>query len=149
VLRERSTEPDRTDQREVRPRSRFLRVFTAAIAGVLVLAGLLYIAGNRSAKSPSHSFQSLTSGNGAVWSARFVSDGQTVVYGAAWDGSPVQLFETRIGATESRHLGLPSADVFAVSSSSEMAISIAPRYFLTYLQEGTLARASLSGGAAR
>src|SRR5262249_50262610 len=32
VLRERSTEPDRTDQREVRPRSRFLRVFAAAIA---------------------------------------------------------------------------------------------------------------------
>ena len=149
ALRERSTEPDRKDKREVLPRPRFLRALSAAIAGALVLAGLFYLAGNRAARSPTHSFQKLTSGNGAVWSARFASDGQTVVYGAAWDGSPVQLFETRIGATESRHLGLPSADVFAVSSSGEIALSLAPRYFLTYRQQGTLARASLSGGAAR
>jgi Tol biopolymer transport system component len=61
----------------------------------------------------------------------------------------VQLFETRIGGRESRPLGLPGGDLFAVSSSGEMAISLAPRFFLTYRQDGTLARASLSGGGAR
>jgi eukaryotic-like serine/threonine-protein kinase len=150
VLRERSSEGAHEGERDVQPtRRRFLRALSAAIAGALVLAGLFYLVGSRAEKGPPHSFQKVTSGNGAVWSARFASDGQTVVYGAAWDGSPVQLFETRIGATESRHMGLPSADVFAISPSGEMALSMAPRFFLTYQQVGTLARASLSGGAAR
>ncbi len=150
ILRERSSEVTRSADVPGRPpRRRWLLALSAAVAGALVLAGPLFLLGKRAAKSPPLSFQRLTYRHGAVWSARFTPDGQTVVYGAAWDGSPVQLFETRIGARESRPLGLPGGDLFAVSSSGEMALSLAPRFFLTYRQDGTLARASLSGGAAR
>ena len=57
--------------------------------------------------------------------ARFAPDGQTIVYGAAWDGRPLEIFTTRADSAESRSLGLPGADLLAVSSTGELAISLA------------------------
>src|SRR5262249_41624998 len=75
--------------------------------------------------------------------------GQTVVYGAAWEGNPIEIFTTRVGSPESRPLGLPPADVLAVSSSGELAILLNSRYVLGWESRGTLARVPLSGGAPR
>ena len=48
--------------------------------------------------------------------ARFAPDGRTVVYGAAWDGAPADVFIVRTDSTESHPLGLSPADVLSVSS---------------------------------
>ncbi len=94
-------------------------------------------------------FQQLTYQRGSILSARFAPDGQTVVYGAAWDGRPLELFSTRLDSTESRSLGLPSADVLSISSSGEMAISLDRHFVAGFESTGTLARVPLGGGAPR
>jgi hypothetical protein len=94
-------------------------------------------------------FQRLTYRRGTVYSARFAPDGQTIVYGAAWDGGPLDLFSTRVEGRESRSLGLPSADILAISSAGEMAISLNRHFILGFQTVGTLARVPLGGGAPR
>ena len=83
-----------------------------------------------------------------ITGARFAPEGQSIIYSAAWDGKPVEIFSTRIGGPESRPLGLPSAGVLAVSSAGELAISLGCE--LNWAEcRGTLARMPLAGGAPR
>lgn len=130
-------------KRQSRPR--WIAV-TAAAALLLTGAWLLW---KRAEAPPQMSFERLTFRRGTVWSARFAPNGHTVVFGAAWEGKPVELFETRIGSTESRALGFEPGNILAVSRAGEMAIAFRPSFFRTYSHPGTLARASLAGGAAR
>jgi Tol biopolymer transport system component len=121
-----------------------------ALVGVLLLAAG-FLAGRRvaSGTSANINYQRLTFRRGVVLTSRFAPDGQTVVYGAAWEGNPVEVFTTRIGSPESRSLGLPPADLLAVSPSGELAILLNRRYVLGWESKGTLARVPLSGGAPR
>src|SRR6266545_763835 len=89
-------------------------------------------------------FQRLTYQRGTISSARFAPDGQTVVYGAAWDGRPIETFSTLAEGHVSRALSLPSADVLSVSSTGEMAVSLNRHFTLGFQTIGTLARAPLS-----
>jgi len=93
------------------------------------------------------SFTKSTFRNGTVWAARFAPDGQTILYGAAWEGQPQEIFSTRFDSTDSRTLGLPAAQILSVSSKGEMAISLHPRPPALSRQGGTLARVPLAGGA--
>src|SRR5262249_3495068 len=72
----------------------------------------------------SPTFQRLSFRRGTVVSARFAPDGQTVIYGAAWDGSPFRLFSTRRESPESSPLILPDAEILSISTSGMMAISL-------------------------
>jgi Tol biopolymer transport system component len=93
-------------------------------------------------------FHRLSYRAGVITGARFSSDGQSVIYSAAWDGKPVMAFTTRIGGPESRPLAIPSAGVLAVSSAGELAISLGCE--LNWAEcRGTLARMPLAGGAPR
>jgi len=94
-------------------------------------------------------FRQLSFDRGRVWSARFAPDGQTVIYAAAWKGNPIQLYSVRIGSRESRMLGLPSADILAISSSGEMAISVGRHYLRGWTNRGTLSRVAMDGQAPR
>ncbi len=96
------------------------------------------------------SFLTLTSRRGYIPQARFAPDGETVVYSAAWDGQPLDVYLTRLDSIESRSLGLYGASVLAVSSNGELAISEGCRYDHAGLGcLGTLARVPLAGGAPR
>ncbi|MEI6669794.1 MAG: protein kinase [Acidobacteriota bacterium] len=88
----------------------------------------------------------LTFDRGTIRSARFAPDGKTVIYGAAWNGEPLTLFQTRLGSPESMRLPLPASDILAISPSSEMAISIGRR-FTNWVSDGTLARTPLIGNS--
>jgi Tol biopolymer transport system component len=94
-------------------------------------------------------YNQLTFRQGTVSSGRFTPDGESVVYAAAWEGNPTELFTARPGAPESRTLGLPTAEVLSVSASGEMAILLDARYTLGFQRSGTLARAPLAGGVPR
>ncbi len=119
-----------------------------AAAAALLMAGAWLV--SKWAGAPHQlTFERLTFRRGVVWSARFTPDGQSVVYGAAWDGRPVELFETRVGGTESRALGFEPGNILAISRAGEMAIALRPSFIFTFNHPGTLARASLAGGAAR
>jgi Tol biopolymer transport system component/predicted Ser/Thr protein kinase len=91
----------------------------------------------------------LTFARGSMRSARFAPDGQTIVYGAAWEGLPLEIFTTRADSSESRPLGLPKADVLAVSSTGELAVSLGRHFMFGFQTAGTLARVPLAGGAPR
>jgi Tol biopolymer transport system component len=92
-------------------------------------------------------FQRLTFRRGIVSTARFAQDKKTIVYGAAWEGAPLETFVVTADSPESRSLGVPRTTVHAVSPSNELALSLRTgRPFPP--QSGTLARAPLLGGAA-
>ncbi|MGZ5428198.1 MAG: protein kinase domain-containing protein [Thermoanaerobaculia bacterium] len=130
---------------------------TRARAGrrMLVPAGLLLalvagvVLGRRFAQAPQPSFRMVTFHRGYIESARFSSDGQTVVYGSSRANEPMRVYASRLGGIESRTLELPSADVVGISRSGEMALLLNRRRFGFRVTFGTLARAALAGGSPR
>ena len=94
-------------------------------------------------------FQRLSFRRGTVLSARFAPDAQTVIYGAAWEGSPFRLFSTRRESPESSALMLPDAEILSISSTGMMAISLDRHWAGRFLWTGTLAQVSILGGAPR
>ena len=129
------------------------RPWSAALpAAALVLGALLggaFVAWRRPSSPSSPSFQPMTYRRGTVFSARFAPDGQTVVYAAAWDGRPTEIYSQRPGSPEARALGLAGTGLFAVSRSGEMALSLSNQRVNSFLSSGTLADAPLSGGEPR
>jgi serine/threonine protein kinase/Tol biopolymer transport system component len=124
------------------------------VSGVAVLAALIigYLAGARFAGRATHpapAFQQLTFRRGPISAARFAPDGKTIVYAAAWDGHPVELYTARLGSPEWRSLNLPGANLLAVSSKGEMAVCLNGRLLAHDFYRGTLARVPLAGGAPR
>jgi Tol biopolymer transport system component/predicted Ser/Thr protein kinase len=131
-------------------RSRLLPVlvclgFLAALA-IGLLAGKR-IWGSSAASAPL--YHEITFRRGEIRSARFAPDGQTILYSAAWQGNPVETFSARQGMVESRSLGLGRAELLAISSRGEMALSLGSHPVGTWINVGTLARAPLAGGAPR
>jgi serine/threonine protein kinase/Tol biopolymer transport system component len=121
------------------PRSRALAMTIAVVLLVVVASGAGFLIARRGAQSPLPTFTRLTFRRGTIRSARFAPDGQTVVYSAAWQGQPVELFSTLPGSSQPRTLG-SGLSIVSMSSTGEMALR---------LSNGTLARAALAGGAPR
>jgi eukaryotic-like serine/threonine-protein kinase len=112
------------------------------VAGVSVAAWIL-----RPGDTSPPSYQRLTFRRGIISSARFAPDGQTVVFSAAWDARPYELFLARLGSTESRSLGMANGRILSVSPTGEMAVLLGRQFFFEGL--GTLVRTSLAGGLPR
>jgi Tol biopolymer transport system component len=134
------------------PVSRKPVVVTAlAAAAIAMIAGLAI--GKSLLQHPVQAslpiYHPLTFRRGMVHAARFAPDGKTIIYSAAWEGKPLQLFTTRPESPESHDLEPAGADVLAVSSSGEMALSLGSRPVAQFLYSGTLARVPLVGGAPR
>src|SRR5580698_5786819 len=94
-------------------------------------------------------YRQLTFRRGSIRSARFAPDGQTILYSAAWQGGPVDVFTARPEAPEARSMGLPHTQLMSISSASEMAVLLNSKAIGTWVNMGTLARAPLVGGAPR
>jgi len=121
-------------------------------ACVLVAAGAGVYAGKQmfsSALLPPPTYRQLTFRRGSIRSARFAPDGQTILYSAAWQGTPVDVFTARPEAPEARSMGLSRTQLVSVSSASEMAVLLNSKAIGTWVNMGTLARAPLVGGAPR
>jgi Tol biopolymer transport system component len=118
-----------------------------ALLGAFVAGGLVFLALRRGNVAPP-SYEQLTFRRGTIWSARFGSDGKSVLYGAAWDGEPVEIFVSSPGTPESRSLGLPGADLLAVSPSGDVAAALESRVLGEFQRAGTLARLSSTGSGA-
>jgi len=135
----------------VRTGARRLPLLPALAAAVVVVAalGAGYLLGRRAHQTTAPLFHQLTFRRGSIESARFASDGQTILYSAAWEGNPVDVFTARQEAPESRSLGLSHDQLLAVSSSGEMAVSLGNHAVGTWVNIGTLGRVPLAGGAPR
>src|ERR1035437_568751 len=122
-----------------------------ALGGLLLLAtwGIVYRVARRGTGASNPTFHEVTFRNGGILAARFAPDGQTIVYGAAWDGRPHEIFTTRFDSSDSRSIGLPPAQIFSISSNGELAISLHPVNYLVFALSGALAGGPLAGGAPR
>ena len=122
----------------------------AALAVLAIAtAGLALIQLLRS-PAPPPTYSRLTFQAGTVYEARFAPDGQSIIYGAAWNGKPVQLFSTVGNSLLSQPLNLTDANLLAVSRTNELALVMRGSHSgqLETLN-GMLARAPVAGGSPR
>ena len=129
-------------------RSRRLQWGAIGFAAALGVAGA-FLAGFRMSRRDPPVFRQITFRRGRILNARFAPGGDSIVYGASWEGKPFEIFSARGSATDSRSLGIAAADVLSISRTGEMAILLNPRVLGGFIYSGTLARADLSGGAPR
>jgi hypothetical protein len=113
------------------------------VLALLAVAGAAYLLGVRLGASPVPEFRQLTFRRGTVESARFSPDGNSVLYGASWEGRPAELYAMRLDGLESRGLGLAPARLLA-TAPGEMAVLLRDGK-----DAGTLARLPLEGGTPR
>jgi eukaryotic-like serine/threonine-protein kinase len=94
-------------------------------------------------------YQRITYSRGTVYSARFTSDGRSVVYGAAWNGQPLEIYSTAPGSPLANPVGL-QANLLAVSHSNELAVGLGGLHsdHLGF-EHATLAEAPMAGGTPR
>ncbi len=129
------------------------RIWTAvAVVGVLALliglaVGAFLLKG--SSKPEFAEYHPLTFRRGIVRSARFAPDGKTVIYSAAWEGKPLDLYTTRPESPQSQEMEPKGAEVLAISTSGEMLLALHSKPRDAFLYSGTLARVPLVGGAPR
>ena len=127
---------------------RYLLPALLTLAALAAIAGAYWI-GSRRARTEATVFHRLSFRRGTIWSARFASDGQNIVYSAAWEGKPMEIFSGRYDSTEARSLGQSNASVLSVSSKGEMALATDLRGVSPFVAIGTLSRMPLAGGAPR
>jgi hypothetical protein len=146
--------PSRTSDLERRiPRRPVLALAASLVLGGLAGAGAMrWVAGagpGRSAAIPE--LQRVTFRRGIVRSARFAPDGQSVVYGASWDGEPVRLFSARPGTPESRPLDVGDAEILDIAPQGDMAVLLGggETRYSPRRRNRVLARVPLGGGVPR
>jgi serine/threonine protein kinase len=121
-----------------------------AIGGVLAAALLLLLGKQLRLEKPLPTYRRVTFENGTVYSARFAPNGRSIIYTAAWNGEPLQLFSTVGDSLLAQPLNFKDASLLAVSPSNELAVlmhGIHGAHLET--SNGTLARAPLAGGSPR
>jgi len=122
-----------------------------ALIAVLAVAAII-LAANSLLRPRTHAptYQRLTYESGTVYAARFTRDGQAIVYSAAWNGKPVQLFSTVGNSLLSQPLNLSDANLLAVGPNHDLAV-VRHGTHNGQLEtvDGTLALVPLAGGSPR
>jgi hypothetical protein len=122
-----------------------------ALAALAIAAAIGAFGALRAARQPEPSFRRVTFQRGLVRAARFAADGRTIVYSAAWSGNPSRLFVTHTDTRESTSPDLPAGDLVATTSTGELILLVGRGQTpsASFVNSGTLARASQMGGAVR
>ncbi|MGH9522433.1 MAG: hypothetical protein ACRD3E_07870, partial [Terriglobales bacterium] len=133
---------------------RATRQVRAWIAAVMVLIAVVATAAvlrwNHPVAENLFQYHRVTYARGRVSNARFAGDGETIVYTAAWDGKPKDLYTVGQEFPDSRAMAVPGATaLLAVSSKNELAVLVRDHYLFHYEYVGTLATVPLGGGAPR
>ncbi|HEV8230852.1 MAG TPA: protein kinase [Thermoanaerobaculia bacterium] len=133
------------------PRPRWL----AAAAALVLLAAVVaasYVAGRRmERRSPPavQAFRQMTFAQQPIFNARFVPDGNTVVFSAAAEGNTPELYSIRPDSPGAITRRLPGVHLLSISSQGELAVLTNALFLGHSLFAGTLARMPLEGGAPR
>ena len=122
-----------------------------AAAG-LIAAGLLalaFFAGRKTSGASLPTYSQLTFRRGSIYTARFTSDGKEIFFSAAWNGNPIDIYSMRAESLDLQTLAQANMQVLSVSPTGEMAVLLKSRFLFHFINQGTLARMSLAGGAPR
>jgi tRNA A-37 threonylcarbamoyl transferase component Bud32 len=134
------------------PRARARLTPWLLAAGFVAVAAAAYFTGRQVTgpmESEAPAYHRLTFRRGTIQSARYAGDGKTIVYSARWGDEALRLYSTRVESPDSLALPFGNADITSIASSGELALVTNRRILRGYARPGTLARASLSGSAAR
>jgi eukaryotic-like serine/threonine-protein kinase len=125
-----------------------MRVIALVSAGVLLAgAAAMWLLLRQMPRHTPATFERITFGSGSVGAARFTSDGQTIIFDAAWDGGATRLYQWRADTPQAQPMGADDARVVAISKSNELAVLL--HVGALDRQPVTLARMPLAGGAPR
>jgi len=129
------------------------RYTLAWLAAVVAVAAVAFVAGHRGAVRevrPAGQYDQKTFQTQAIFTARFMPDGRTLVLSAALKGNRPELFVIRPEYPEPQPLGKKDVHLLAVSSRGELAVLTRARFTAHHrLFSGTLARMPLEGAAPR
>ncbi|HEY3204678.1 MAG TPA: protein kinase [Thermoanaerobaculia bacterium] len=135
----------------IAPKSRrplWLGLAVAALAAAI--AGTYWLGSRRSGGAQADlAIHRLTFRRGIVLGGRFAPDRKTVVYSAAWEGQPSDVFLARPGGGESKSFGIPNSRVLSVSRSGSVAVNLRKEAAVRWYIKGTLAEIPLLGGSPR
>jgi serine/threonine protein kinase/WD40 repeat protein len=133
------------------PAERRISALPWALAAILAIATILLGITpllHPALKPPA--YERLTFDAGTVYAARFAPDGHSIVFSAAWNGKPVQMFTTVGNSTLTQPLTLKDANLLAVSSGNELAVLLGGTHNgQLETVGGMLASAPLAGGSPR
>src|ERR1700680_2484284 len=132
-----------------RTKARPTPVLPWALAALFAAATvLLLVSRMMHTPAPPLSYRRLTFEAATLYSARFAPDGQSIVYSAAWNDKPVQLFSTVGNSLLAQPLHLSDANLLAVSHTNELAVVLHGTHNgQLETVGGMLARAPLAGGS--
>ncbi|MGO9064285.1 MAG: protein kinase domain-containing protein [Myxococcaceae bacterium] len=136
----------RSARTEIRRRSSWWHWPLVATLAAVSVSFAAYFVG-RDSRPPLPSVDMATFRWGRVSAGRFNHDGR-VVFSAAWNGQPLEVFTRPAGSNDAQPLGLHNAALLAVSGTGELAVLLRPR-LVDAVERGTLAVASAAGGTAR
>jgi Tol biopolymer transport system component len=127
-----------------------LRTWLPRIAVAVLLATVAIYLGYRLRSVHDPEFRRVTFERGTVYSARFTPDGRTILYGASWNGRPLQIYSSIPDSLMARPLGLTSAYLLSISRSGELALTLRgrPGSRLEF-EGGMLARSPMINGTPR
>jgi len=127
-----------------------IRVIPWAVA--VLAAALLVLVGKQvlHTKVSIPVYRRLTFDKGTVYAARFAPDFHSIVYGASWNGKPLQLFSTVGESLSTQPINIEDANLLAISRTGELALALHGAHVAHLeIERGTLARAPLAGGSPR
>ncbi len=140
-----------TAQRQVAAVAGRRRWLLPAIGGATIaalIAAVVFLAMRPSVSGPT-AIDEVTFRNGYIRMARFAPDGQGIVYGAMWDGGPMQLYQGHLNSTDAQPIAPDPADLLSVSKTGELAVALDRRFPTGWVPVGTVARVPAMGGAPR
>ena len=94
-------------------------------------------------------YRRITFQRGTIYSARFSPDSHSILYGAMWNGQPLELYTTVGDSPLARPLGFTAAHMVALSANDELALVMNGLPNRKNFDGGVLARAPLAGGTPR
>jgi eukaryotic-like serine/threonine-protein kinase len=121
----------------------------AALGSLALVTVIVFVAQQRFARGRVPALHQITFRRGTVWNARFAPDGKSVLYGAAWEGNPVEIFQSSLDSPDARPLGLTGADVLSILPNGEMAVVLRRHRDVGFSFKGMLARVPVAGGTPR
>jgi serine/threonine protein kinase len=118
---------------------------TAALVVAAAAAGVILTKALQPAEARPPQFTMKTFDPQSIFNARFMPDGETIIFSSARTGNAPELFEIRPGTVEARRFGPPRTHLLSISSKGELAVITNASYIHMRLFSGTLARMTLEG----
>ncbi len=121
--------------------------WAVAVVALLIVGMILQIVLSRHAIAES---KRITFERGTIYSARFRPDGRSILYSAAWNGQPMEIYSTVGDLPQAQPLGMKSQYLMGVSRENELAVSLRWNHGVKLdVMDGVLAQEPLAGGTPR